>query len=201
VVVATDDQRIELAAKGLGIPVVMTRGDHISGTDRVLEAAMKLDAPADAIIVNIQGDEPALHPDMISELVMPFSDPGIEATTLARIIDASTAASPDVVKVALDRNNNALYFSRSLIPFPRENDIADFRGHIGLYAFRYRTLQKFVSLPPGRLETIEKLEQLRLLENRIPIRVVMTSHKSFGVDRPEDIAKVILLIERSESEA
>jgi 3-deoxy-manno-octulosonate cytidylyltransferase (CMP-KDO synthetase) len=195
VAVATDDLRIEQAASGLGIPVVMTRSDHISGTDRVLEAAIKLNAPENSVVVNIQGDEPALHPDMISELVHPFSDPAIQVTTLARMIDETLARSPDVVKVVMDGKNNALYFSRAPIPFPRENELSMFYGHIGLYAFRFSALNKFVSLPPGKLETIEKLEQLRLLENRIPIHVVITSHISFGVDRPEDIEKVKSLLE------
>lgn len=197
VTVATDDQRIELAAKNLNIPVVMTRNDHISGSDRVLEAAIKLNAPENSVIVNIQGDEPALHPDMLSELVRPFSDASIQATTLARVIDPTSAQSPDVVKVTLDRNSYALYFSRASIPYPRDKDASCFYAHIGLYAFRFKTLKNFVSLPPGRLETIEKLEQLRLLENRIPIRVMITSHISFGVDRPEDIEKVKTLLEQS----
>jgi 3-deoxy-manno-octulosonate cytidylyltransferase (CMP-KDO synthetase) len=197
--VATDDPRIEQVAKNLGIPVIMTQSDHVSGTDRVLEAAVALNVPDNSIVVNIQGDEPALEPDMISELVGPFSNPAISVTTLARSIDAISAQSPDIVKVVLDRDNNALYFSRAAIPFPRENESPRFYGHIGLYAFRYNTLQKFVSLPAGRLEAIEKLEQLRLLENSIPIHVVITSHISFGVDRPEDIEKVKSLLEKSGS--
>jgi 3-deoxy-manno-octulosonate cytidylyltransferase (CMP-KDO synthetase) len=196
VAVATDDQRIEQTARSLNIPVVMTRNDHISGSDRVLEAAIKLNAPENSVIVNIQGDEPALHPDMLSELVRPFSDANIQATTLVRVIDAPSAQSPDVVKVTLDRNSNALYFSRAPIPYPRDNHASCFYAHIGLYAFRFKTLKNFVSLPPGRLETIEKLEQLRLLENQIPIHVITTSHISFGVDRPEDIEKVKKLIEQ-----
>jgi 3-deoxy-manno-octulosonate cytidylyltransferase (CMP-KDO synthetase) len=199
VVVATDDQRIEHAAKSLGIPVVITRNDHISGTDRVLEAAIKLNVQQDSVIVNIQGDEPALHPNMISELVQPFSDTTVLVTTLARTIDATSAQSPDVVKAVLDRNMNALYFSRAPIPFPREDNPSPFYAHIGLYAFRFSALKKFVSLPPGRLESIEKLEQLRLLENHIPIHVVLTSHISLGVDRPEDIEEVKKLLELSTS--
>lgn len=199
VVVATDDQKIEHTAKSLGIPVVMTRSDHISGTDRILEAAIKLQVPEDSIIVNIQGDEPALHPEMISELIRPFSDFNIYVTTLARMMDATSAQSPDVVKVVLDRNNNALYFSRAPIPYPREKESSLFHAHIGLYGFRYSALKNFVSWPPGRLEAIEKLEQLRLLENHIPIHVVITSHISIGVDRPEDIEKVKKLLEVSTS--
>ena len=126
-----------------------------------------------------------------------FPYPDIQVTTLARPIDLSSAQSPDVVKVVLDRNNDALYFSRAPIPYPRENEKQLFYAHIGLYAFRLNALKKFVSLPPGRLETIEKLEQLRLLENKIPIHVVITSHISIGVDRPEDIEKVSRLLDQS----
>ncbi len=195
VAVATDDPRIESTAKALNIPVVMTRTDHVSGTDRVCEAALKLQVPEDAVIVNIQGDEPALHPDMLSELIQPFSDPNISAVTLARAIDAAAAQSPDTVKVVMDACNNALYFSRAAIPYPRDQEQVVYFGHIGLYAFRWRILEKFVTLPPGYLETIEKLEQLRLIENGIPIYVVRTSHVSCGVDRPEDIEKVKKLLE------
>ncbi len=200
VTIATDDPRIEAAANALNVPVIMTRADHPSGTDRVLEAAMKLNIADNAVVVNIQGDEPALHPEMISRLTRPFEDPGVCVTTLARPIDARSAENPDQVKVVLDCNNDALYFSRARIPHPRENskegEKARFLGHIGLYAFRMDTLKQFVTLPMGRLEQIEKLEQLRLLENRIPIRVVETRLTSFGVDRPEDIEKVRPLIEK-----
>lgn len=197
VVVATDDLRIENVCKDLNIPVIMTRDDHISGTDRALEAAIKLNIPDDAVVVNIQGDEPVLHPDMISELLHPFSTPEIQVTTLARAIDQSTAQSTDIVKVVLDQNNDALYFSRAPIPYPRDNEKKLFYAHVGLYAFRLNVLKKFVSLPPGQLESIEKLEQLRLLENKIPIYVVMTLHASLGVDRPEDIEKVKKLLKQS----
>ena len=197
VTVATDDRRIETAAKNLNIPVVMTRNNHLSGSDRVLEAAIKLKIPDQSVVVNIQGDEPALHPDMISELVRPFSVSDIQVTTLAHPIDLSSAQSPDIVKVVMDRNNDALYFSRAPIPYHRENEKILFYAHIGLYAFRLNALKRFVSLPPAQLERIEKLEQLRLLENKIPIHVVITSHISYGVDRPEDIEKVIRLLEQS----
>jgi 3-deoxy-manno-octulosonate cytidylyltransferase (CMP-KDO synthetase) len=197
VVVATDDPRIESVAKKLNIQVVMTRNDHISGTDRVLEAAIKLNIPEQSVVVNIQGDEPALHPDMISDLVRPFSDSDIQVTTLARAIDLPSAQSPDTVKVVLDRNNDALYFSRVPIPYSRDSEKKLFYAHIGLYAFRLDALKTFVALPPGRLETIEKLEQLRLLENHIPIRVKITSRVSYGVNRPEDIEKVSRLLEQS----
>lgn len=195
VALATDDSRIEAAAKKLDVPVIMTRADHPSGTDRVLEAALAMEIADDAVVVNIQGDEPALQPKMISALLTPFSDPATCVSTLARVIDLATAQSPDQVKVVIDAEKNALYFSRSLIPHPREGDQADFLGHVGLYAFRLASLQKFVALPVGVLESIEKLEQLRLLENCIPIRVVETELASVGVDRPADIEKVSAMID------
>lgn len=195
VALATDDQRIENAAKKLNVPVIMTRSDHPSGTDRVLEAAIKMDIEDDAVVVNIQGDEPAMQPKMISQLILPFKNPATCVSTLARRIDYKDAENPDQVKVVLDGSNDAIYFSRSVIPYPREGASGSFLGHIGIYAFRLNILKQFVSLPVGQIEAIEKLEQLRLLENRIPIHVVETELKSFGVDRPEDIATVSRMID------
>ena len=190
IVLATDDDRIKSAAKELEVPVLMTRDDHPSGTDRVLEAAVLLRVPKDAVVVNIQGDEPALDPAMLTDLVRPFTDPEVRVTTLARKIDIEEAKNPDRVKVVFAKDARALYFSRSLIPHPRDRQKGEFYGHIGLYAFRMSILEKFVVLNPSHLETIEKLEQLRLLENGIPIHVVVTDHRSIGVDRPEDIKTV-----------
>ncbi|MDR3641902.1 MAG: 3-deoxy-manno-octulosonate cytidylyltransferase [Humidesulfovibrio sp.] len=199
VVLATDDQRILDAAKAWGVPAVMTARDHASGTDRVLEAARLLGAEADAVVVNVQGDEPALDPAMLEELLAPFADADgaqVRAATLATPMTRAEAASPDRVKVVLDALGRALYFSRAGIPFCRDADAetdADVAGpllHLGLYAFRMATLERFAALPVGRLERTEKLEQLRLLENSIAIHVVITSHKCHGVDRPEDIAHI-----------
>ena len=194
VVLATDDERIRSVAEKHEIPVEMTRADHPSGTDRVLEAATKMNLPVDAVIVNIQGDEPALEPAMLAELVRPFSQPEVMVTTLARKIDAREAASPDQVKVVMAQNRTALYFSRSPIPYHRDDQKDEYYGHIGLYAFRMPALEKFVTLDQGRLEVTEKLEQLRLLENNIPLHIVLTEHQSIGVDRPEDIQAVEQII-------
>jgi 3-deoxy-manno-octulosonate cytidylyltransferase (CMP-KDO synthetase) len=196
VVLATDDERIAQAAKALNVKTVMTLKDHQSGTDRVFEAACQLKLPKDSVIVNIQGDEPALHPKMIAALVAPFSDPAVKVTTLAHQIDAPGAQNPDQVKVVLAQNKDALYFSRAPIPCPRGGEKGQFYGHIGIYAFRFNTLKRFVSLPCGKIEKIEKLEQLRLLENNIPVCVVITKHKSIGVDRPEDIPKAGRMIKQ-----
>ncbi len=190
VVLTTDDDRIRSAAHNLDIPVVMTRADHPSGTDRVLEAALKMGLEANAVVVNIQGDEPVLRPSMLTELVAPFGDPEIEVTTLARKITDREAENPDLVKVVFAADRRAVYFSRSAIPFRRQATCHSFYGHIGIYALRMPTLNKFVGLNQGRLEIAEKLEQLRLIENNIPIHVVETAHRSIGVDRPEDIEAV-----------
>ncbi|EGJ48499.1 3-deoxy-manno-octulosonate cytidylyltransferase [Desulfocurvibacter africanus] len=189
VVLATDDERIAQACAELDIPAVMTSGSHESGTDRVLEAATILGVPDEAVVVNIQGDEPALEPAMLSALVAPFVDETVRVTTLAKEISAERAASPNQVKVAIAKDGRALYFSRATIPFPRDNAQATYFGHIGLYAFRMETLRRFAELGPSPLECREKLEQLRLLEAGIPIRVVLTTFDSCGVDSPEDIQR------------
>jgi len=195
-VLATDDERIFSAAKALDVPVIMTRKDHPSGTDRVLEAAQLLNLPDDSIIVNIQGDEPLLAPAMLTELVGPFISPDIEVTMLARKITQNEARNIDQVKVVFSRTGNALYFSRLPIPYYRDGQEEMFFGHVGLYAFRMNALRKFVTLGPSRLEIAEKLEQLRLLENDIPIHVVLTEHKSIGVDKPEDIKTICEILDK-----
>lgn len=200
VVLATDDDRIRSAAQKLDIPVVMTRRDHPSGTDRVLEAAEKLGLDAEAVIVNIQGDEPALESAMLTELVNPFRRPDIQVTTLARKISAREAENPDLVKVVFGADHRALYFSRAPIPFHRDATGNNYYGHIGIYALRMQCLKRFVALDQGRLEVSEKLEQLRLLENSIAIHIVETQHQSIGVDRPEDIATVSKIISRKQIE-
>ena len=190
VLLATDDSRIFSAAELLNIPVVMTCKDHPSGTDRVLEAAQLLKVPEDAVVVNIQGDEPALEPDMLTQLVRPFINTNVQVTTLVRKININEAKNPDRVKVVFTKSGRALYFSRSLIPYSRKARENTLFGHIGLYAFRMKILEQFVKLGPSRLETAEGLEQLRLIENEIPVHVVVTDHQSIGVDRPEDLESI-----------
>jgi 3-deoxy-manno-octulosonate cytidylyltransferase (CMP-KDO synthetase) len=196
VVLATDDERIRDAAQALNVPVVMTRSDHPSGTDRVLEAARILNCPKDAVIVNIQGDEPTLDPAMLTELLDPFAAGTVGATTLARTIGMDEAQNPDRVKVVFDRDGRALYFSRAPIPHHHCGQKTVYFLHIGIYAFRMSVLEQFVALRPSPLETEEKLEQLRLLENQIPIHIIVTSHQSIGVDRPGDIATVCQILKQ-----
>jgi 3-deoxy-manno-octulosonate cytidylyltransferase (CMP-KDO synthetase) len=191
IVLATDDHRIYAAAETLSVPVMMTAVEHPSGTDRVLEAAEKLKAPANAVIVNIQGDEPLLAPEMLGELIRPFASDRIQVTTLAQPIETTEARNPDRVKVVRAEDGRALYFSRAPIPYNRSGLAQTFLGHVGLYAFKMEALRRFQHIGRSRLESIELLEQLRLLEAGIDIYVVITPHKSIGVDRPEDIEKVM----------
>ena len=194
VFLATDDDRIRLVAQKWDIPVVMTRPTHPSGTDRVMEAAAKLRLPTDSVVVNIQGDEPALQPAMLTQLVRPFSAADVQATTLAREINAADVGNPDLVKVVFAEDGRALYFSRSPIPYQRQDQKKRYYGHIGIYALRMKVLEKFVALEQSHLEITERLEQLRLLENNIAIHIVVTDHHTCGVDRPEDIETVSKII-------
>lgn len=187
-VVATDDDRIASAARSFGAQVAMTRPDHASGTDRAAEVADATDA---AIIVNIQGDEPLIDPDAIdAALLTLLDDPNCQMASLKRrITDEREIQNPNVVKVVTAANGDALYFSRSPIPFHRGHDAGYFK-HIGLYVYRRDLLLAYSSLPVGPLERAECLEQLRALENGIPIRVAETSYDTIGVDTPEDLAAV-----------
>ncbi|MFP4128905.1 MAG: 3-deoxy-manno-octulosonate cytidylyltransferase [Desulfonatronovibrio sp.] len=200
VCLATDDARIFDAARESGIPVVMTSNEHKSGSDRVLEAARILNAAEDSIIVNIQGDEPLLEPGMLDQLLAPFiSNPEINISTLARPISFDEAENINIVKVVFSQSGKALYFSRNLIPY--SSDKSAVHAHIGLYAFRLKYLDHFSGLDQGRLEKLESLEQLRLLEADIPIHVVLTEHSSHGVDTPEDIKNVIKIMQEKNNES
>jgi 3-deoxy-manno-octulosonate cytidylyltransferase (CMP-KDO synthetase) len=197
VALATDDERILKAAQDLGMKALMTGRGHASGTDRVLEAARMLGASPESVVVNVQGDEPALNPEMLTELIRPFEDPLVQVTTLGHVIDAEAAQSPDRVKIVRAADGRALYFSRAPVPFGRDNP-PEYLGHIGLYGLRMRILEKFSALGESPLERLEKLEQLRLLEAGIPIHVALTRHESHGVDRPEDLQTVSALMRGEE---
>ena len=197
VYLATDDERIAEAAQAHGVPWVMTPETCASGSDRVCQAALALGLPDAAVIINIQGDEPALEPAMLSELLRPFfNEAGVCAATLANTLAPELAANPDRVKVVVDLAGNALYFSRAPIPHTRDAGALPpaWLGHVGLYAFSFETLRRFVQLKPSPLEQREQLEQLRLLENGIPLRVIHTSHTAHGVDRPEDVTALEIIL-------
>ena len=192
VVVATDDQRIFDAVCGFGGKVVMTGKEIRSGTDRVAEAAEKLGLDLDDIIVNIQGDQPEVHLQHLKDVVSPFkTEPGVEMSTLAfKIVEKGEITNPKDCKVTFDNKGYALYFSRSPIPCARDaNTIFDTYKHLGIYAYTRRFLEIFKNLPEGKLETIEKLEQLRAIEYGYQIKVIITEYDSPEVDYPEDIAR------------
>jgi len=187
--VATDSPEIESYCREQRIPVVMTSRKHKSGTDRLAEVMAK--EPA-AIYVNIQGDEPMITPDHVELLLRPFNrDPATQVSTLKVAIDAETALDPNVVKVVTDAAGRALYFSRARIPFDREDSgQLQYFKHQGFYAFSAAALEAFHHLPPSPLERLEKLEQLRYLENGIDIAVMETPHDTIGVDTEEDLLRV-----------
>ena len=192
VLVATDDERIRRAVLEFHGKVVMTSAEHRSGTDRVAEAVAGLDAD---VVVNIQGDEPMLDPVMLEEVVAPFREgtPAGLVTLKKEVFHDAEFADPGVVKVVTDPHGNALYFSRSLIPYPR-NRTAHFRvfEHVGVYAYTRACLLRLAALPVSPLEEIEGLEQLRALENGIAILVIETRSRTQGisVDTQADLERV-----------
>jgi len=193
VLVATDDERIKQAVEGFGGRAVMVTGDYRTGTDRVAGVARMFEGD---YFVNLQGDEIPLQPDLLEDLIEPFIKSGTGMGTLKRTIDSTEDVhNPSVVKVVTDQNGNAIYFSRAPIPLVRDDASRRAVGglhyiHLGLYMYRRDTLLKLASLPTGRLEEAEKLEQLRALEYGIPIRVWETTHASLRVDTPEDVESV-----------
>lgn len=188
--IATDHDDIYQEASNHGAKVLMTHPDHPSGTDRCAEVAMLF--PTMDFIVNIQGDEPRIAKKQLEVLIQAFRQPGIKIVTLKKIINNNRESdNPNVVKVVTDIMGNALYFSRSLIPFPRKEneDILHYK-HIGLYGFERQTLLQITKLSPTKLELTESLEQLRWLENGYPIRVEETEMESIAIDTPEDLEKL-----------
>ena len=193
VVVATDDQRILEVVTDFGGKAVMTGKENRSGTDRVAEAAEKLGLDFDDIIINIQGDQPEVHPQHLHDLVSSFkTESGVEMSTLAfKIVNKGEITNPKDCKVTFDDRGYALYFSRSPIPCARDADtIFDTYKHLGIYAYTRRFLEIFRNLPEGKLEAIEKLEQLRAIEFGYKIKVVITEFDSPEVDHPEDITRI-----------
>jgi 3-deoxy-manno-octulosonate cytidylyltransferase (CMP-KDO synthetase) len=190
--VATDDERIKECVEGFGGQAVMTRADHTSGSDRLAEAAAKLELAPHDIVVNIQGDQPVFPPQLISQLaaLLKRDCSAVMGTPVRRLADPDAAQNPNIVKVVFDHKGRALYFSRSPLPYWRDGEKSYFFKHIGIYAYRVEFLQNFVTLPPGRWETAEKLEQLRALEYGFPIHVVEIVGDTLEVDTPEDLLRV-----------
>jgi 3-deoxy-manno-octulosonate cytidylyltransferase (CMP-KDO synthetase) len=200
--VATDDERIAGAVKSFGGQAVMTSPDHPSGTDRLAEATRTIDAD---IVVNVQGDQPFLDPVMIDEAVQPLlDDPSLPMATLMHPVHRpEDLQDPSVVKVVVDLAGNALYFSRSLIPYPRQALAHPVYEHVGLYVYRREFLQKLAQLPPAPLEKIESLEQLRVLEHGFRLRVVETrcrdhAFSGFSVDTEQDLVRAETMLRERE---
>ena len=189
VIVATDDQRIYDAVRAEGSEAILTRADHPTGTDRLAEVAEAY--PEVDLIVNVQGDEPLIEPSVIDDLIAPFEmDENLPmATVMVRMDDAAEQLNPNNVKVIVDKLGYALYFSRSLVPYPRAAAGPVYK-HIGIYAYRRDFLLRYARLEPTPLERAESLEQLRALENGYGIRVLETDCRFVGVDTPEDLALV-----------
>lgn len=193
--VATDDQRIFDAVASFGGKAVMTRTDHKSGTDRIEEAVEKIGTDCD-VVVNIQGDEPFIHPNQIEAVCKCFDDPLTQIATIGKPFTSMDAVvNPNSPKIVMDNNNNAMYFSRSVIPFVRGKEREEwidnypFLKHLGIYAYRKDVLKQITQLPQSSLEKAESLEQLRWLQNGYRVKVGITNIETIGIDTPEDLIR------------
>lgn len=195
VIIATDDERIMDAARSFHAEAVMTGSSCKSGTDRVFEAVKERDAD---LIVNLQGDEPFIRPDMIDLLFSVMENESLDVATLCTpVADDNEYADPNTVKVVLDKNGFALYFSRSPIPYLRDGNARPvLYKHIGVYGFKGNFLKQFVSMQKSRLEETESLEQLRILENGYKIKVLTTHYDGFGIDTMDDLQRARLTLDR-----
>lgn len=210
VCVATDDIRIEKAVKSFGGKVVMTSELHRSGTDRCYEAFCKVGNGYD-VIINIQGDEPFIHPEQVETLKACFTDSSIRLATLVKPFHPddnfeTTLFNANTPKVVLNKNNEAMYFSRSIIPYIRGKNYNEwlpnhtYYKHIGLYAYKAEILKEITSLPQSPLELAESLEQLRWLENGYKIKVGITNKETIGIDTPEDMEKALAFMNSRQEE-
>lgn len=191
VVVATDDSRVAETVRAFGGVALLTSADHISGTDRLVEVMEQY--PAD-VYVKVQGDEPLVRPEDLSALVALMQDDSVQVGTLCHDIDAREAINPNSVKVVRDNSGDALYFSRSPIPYPREASAARYMKHVGVYAYRRDILARYSQLPRPMLEEAEALEQLRLMAAGIRLRVLQVAPTGPGVDTPECLERVRALM-------
>jgi len=207
VVVATDDQRIFDHIVGFGGNVVMTSPNHATGTERCAEVAQREEMRQYSVIVNIQGDEPAIDPEQINLLAELFNTPSTKLATLIRPSESrDDHLNPNIVKVVLTKNLDAIYFSRAPIPFRRETNQNSntenflFYQHIGIYGYEKKTLLEIAGLDPTPCESAEALEQLRWLENGYKIAANISNHKSYSIDTPEDLQKVASLFNDTSDE-
>ncbi len=189
VYIATDDDRIRIKAESFGAKVIMTSRNHTCGIDRIAEAVQNIEGE---IILNVQGDEPLIAPEALDAVIKPLvEDPDIKmATLITPISDESAYHDPNIVKAVRDKNDFALYFSRALIPYSREGNVTGVFKHIGVYAYRRDSLLAISRMEPTSYEKVEKLEQLRALENGYKIKLVETTYNPVSVDVPADVARV-----------
>lgn len=207
VVVAVDDERIAAEVERFGGRYVMTRTDHKCGTDRCLEAYLK-HGGAEDVIINIQGDEPFIQPSQLEAILRCFDDESTDIATLVKPFEAhrpfADLENPNSPKVVVDRNFNAKYFSRSVIPYVRNAEKAEwpkhhqYYTHLGMYAYRAEVLKKITTLPQSALELAESLEQLRWLENGFTIKVGLTTVETIGIDTPEDLRRAEAFLHEQE---
>ncbi len=194
-VIATDSQEVIDIAKAHGIEAVLTSTEHQSGTDRIYEAAQKLDLGQEEIIINVQGDEPFIETEVVQAIYdltkKNRENEQIMMNSCYKTISNPEADDPNIVKVVTDTNGIALYFSRAKIPYPRDHHFDSYKGHLGIYGFTVASLQKFCSLPQAPLEHIEKLEQLRALYHGYRVAMTEVETESFGIDTQEDLEKAI----------
>lgn len=193
VVVVTDSDIIFNEITSHGGKAVMSKKNHESGSDRIAEAAADMDVD---IIVNVQGDEPFVQKDPLEKLLSVFADEKVQVASLMQELkDAASIEDPNYVKVAVDRNMNSLFFSRSVIPYPRDKNITiPYYEHIGVYAFRKQALLNFTNWPMTPLEAAEKIECLRYLEYGVPLKMVLTQYMGVEIDTPEDLIKAAKLL-------
>jgi len=193
VIVATDSEEILGVCRKHGWKAQMTSPAHRSGTERIHEVSNR---EAADVYINVQGDEPLIRPEHIATLLQVMENPAAQVGTVMTPAAEADIANPNAVKVVTDLNGRALYFSRATIPFDRDRARPPYFKHLGLYAYRKAALDRFVSLPESALEKSERLEQLRFLENGIPIYVGVTPYDSVGVDREEDLQRVIEILRK-----
>lgn len=193
VIVVTDSDIIFTEITAAGGKAVMSQHEHESGSDRIAEAAAEMDVD---IIVNVQGDTPFVKKEPLEKLLKQFDDPSVQVASMMQVLtDRNDIMDPNFVKVAVDKNMNSLFFSRAVIPYPRDKEFpTTYYEHIGVYAFRKQVLMNFTQWPMTPLESAEKVECLRYLENGIPLRMIVVDYMGVEIDTPEDLEKASRLL-------
>lgn len=193
VIVVTDSDIIFTEITAAGGKAVMSQHEHESGSDRIAEAAAEMDVD---IIVNVQGDTPFVKKEPLEKLLKQFDDPAVQVASMMQVLtDRNDIMDPNFVKVAVDKNMNSLFFSRAVIPYPRDKEFpTTYYEHIGVYAFRKQVLMNFTQWPMTPLESAEKVECLRYLENGIPLRMIVVDYMGVEIDTPEDLEKASRLL-------